>query len=78
MAKKSFLGTVVKLGGITAAAVIAYNKREEIKGFFNDVMERCFPEHAEPEEDYVVEESDVVIDATEKETEETVEETPEA
>lgn len=78
MAKKSFFGNLVKLGGIAAVTAVAYYKREEIKGFLNDVMDRCFPQDAETEEDYIVEEPDVVIDATEKTGEETLEETPEA
>lgn len=78
MAKKSFFGNLVKLGGIAAATALAYYKREEIKGLLNDVMDRCFPQAEEVEEDYVVEEPDVVIDATEKDVEVTVEEAPEA
>lgn len=73
--KKSFLGTVVKLGGIAAACTVAYKNREEIKSFLNEAAERIFAENKEDAEpDVYVEEADVVIDGTSnKITEETEE-----
>ncbi len=80
--KKSFLGTVIKLGGIAAAAAVAYSKRNEIKAFLADAAERIFPEDAElePVEETLEPEPDIVIDATGKaeEPEETEEAAPEA
>ena len=76
MAKKSFFRTLVKLGGIAAATAVVYNKREEIRSFLNDAAELCFSQKTEPEEEYIVDEADVVIDVTQR-AEETVEETPE-
>ena len=72
--KKSFFGTLLKLGGLAAATVAVYSKREEIKAFLSDAAERIFPENAEiePVEETLQPEPDVVIDATEK-AEETVE-----
>ena len=69
--KKSFLGTLVKLGGLAAATAVVYSKRNEIKAFLADAAERMFPEDAETE-------PDVVIDATETagETENTQEDAP--
>ena len=76
MAKKSFLGSLVKLGGIAAATAVVYYKREEIRKAAQNVLDRCFPNETEPEEP-CEEEIEIVIDSTERETKETVEETPE-
>lgn len=80
--KKSFLGTVIKLGGIAAAAAVAYSKRSEIKAFLADAAERIFPEDTElePVEETLETEPDIVIDATGKAevSEETQEDAPEA
>lgn len=79
--KKSFLGTVLKLGGLAAAGVAIYYKRNEIKAFVADAAERLFPEEQEtldPEEILDIE-PDVVIDSTAKAAEEQAEEdAPEA
>ena len=78
--KKSFLGTLVKLGGLAAATAVVYSKRNEIKAFLADAAERMFPEDAEtePVEEMIETEPDVVIDATEAagETENTQEDAP--
>lgn len=73
--KKSFLGTVVKLGGIAAACTVAYKNREQIKSFLNEAAERVFADK-EPdiEPDVYVDEADVVIDGTTKEVTEETEE----
>ena len=66
--KKSFFGTLLKLGGLAAAGDAIYTKREEIKRFVADAAERIFPEEPEtldPEEILDVE-PDVVIDGTAK------------
>ncbi len=65
--KKSFIGTLLKLGTLAAATAVIYKKREEIRDLLTDVAERLFPEDAEAEStpDFVVEEHDIVIDATE-------------
>lgn len=73
--KKSFLGTVVKLGGIAAACTVAYKNRDQIKSFLNEAADRIFAENKEDiEPDVYVEESDVVIDGTSKEVTEETEE----
>lgn len=66
--KKSFFGTLLKLGGLAAATVAVYSKREEIKSFLTDAAERIFPEEPEiePVEETLQPEPDVVIDATEQ------------
>lgn len=80
--KKSFFGTLLKLGGLAAAGAVIYQKRGEIKEFLTDAAERMFPEEADTlAEDAIFEaEPDVVIDATAKaEPEEiTKEDAPEA
>lgn len=62
--KKSFFGTLVKLGGIAAATAIVYSKREEIRGFVEDVAKRYAPADPEQEPDYVECEPEIIIDAT--------------
>ena len=76
MAKKSFFGTLAKLGGIAAATAVVYYKREEIRKTVLDVLDRCFPGDEVPEETEDAE-IEIVIDTTEQETKETVKETPE-
>ena len=44
--KKSFFGTLLKLGGLAAATAAVYYKRDEIKAFLADAAERIFPENA--------------------------------
>ena len=63
--KKSFFGTLVKLGGVAAAAAAVYYKRNEIKAFLADAAERIFPEDAEtePVEETLETEPEIVIDA---------------
>lgn len=69
MAKKSFLGTLVKLGGIAAATALVYSRREEIRKTLEDVKERFFTEPVEPEDDFAEEaEPEIIIDTTEKAT----------
>lgn len=78
--KKSFFGTLIKLGGLAAAGYAVYAKREEIKNFVTDAAGRLFPEEAETPvpEDVLDVEPDVVIDATGKTaTEETTKKTTE-
>ncbi len=78
--KKSFLGTLLKLGGLVAAGYVVYANREEIKSFVTDAAGRVFPETEETPvpEDILDAEPDVVIDATAKAAEETEEDAPEA
>ena len=80
--KKSFFGTLLKLGGLAAAGYAIYTKRDEIKSFVADAADRIFPEDADvqTEEDIFEAEPDVVIDTTAKtaETAETEEAAPEA
>lgn len=80
--KKSFFGTLLKLGGLAAAGYAIYTKRDEIKSFVADAADRIFPEDAnvQTEEDIFEAEPDVVIDTTAKvaETAETEEAAPEA
>ena len=79
--KKSFLGTLIKLGGLAAAGYAVYTKREEIKSFVAEAAERMFPETAEPQvtEDILDVEPEVIIDAAPKAaSEETEENAPEA
>ena len=73
--RKSFFGTLLKLGGLAAATYAVYTKREEIKSFVAEAAERIFPEDAEvePIEETLEPEADVVIDATEQTEEETEE-----
>ena len=76
--KKSFFGTILKLGGLAAATAAVYYKRDEIKAFLTDAAERLFPEEPEiePVEETLETEPDIIIDATERaEDSETVEET---
>jgi len=63
--KKSFFGTLLKLGGLAAATAAVYYKRNEIKAFLADAAERIFPENAEidPIEETLEPEPDIVIDA---------------
>lgn len=67
MAKKhGFLKTLATLGGLAAAAAVAYQRREEIKTLVKDLTERLTPED-EPvpdDEDFEEEEADIVIDIT--------------
>ena len=74
--KKSFFGTLLKLGGLAAAGYAIYTKRDEIKSFVADAAERIFPEDAEiePIEATLEPESDIVIDATEQTEKEETEE----
>lgn len=62
--KKSFFGTLLKLGGLAAATAAVYYKRNEIKAFLADAAERIFPENAEidPIEETLEPEPDIVID----------------
>ncbi len=78
--KKSFLGTLLKLGGLAAVGYAVYAKREEIKSFVTDAAGRVFPETEETPvpEDILDAEPDVIIDATAKAAEETEEDAPEA
>jgi len=67
--KKSFFGTLLKLGGLAAAGVAIYSKREEIKSFVTDTVARYLPddEVSEPDVQEILNaEPDVVIDATAK------------
>ncbi len=66
--KKSFFGTLLKLGGLAAATAAVYYKRNEIKELLAGVAERVFPEETEAEnvEDFIPEEPDIIIDATVK------------
>lgn len=69
--KKSFIGTVLVLGGIAAAGAAIYNKKDEIKAFFKD-MKVSFPpadeadweQEPEQESEQKPEETDIVIDQT--------------
>ena len=66
--RKSFFGTLLKLGGLAAAGYAIYTKRDEIKSFVTDAAERIFPEEPEaldPEE-ILDAEPDVIIDGTAK------------
>ena len=76
--KKSFFGTLLKLGGLAAAGYAIYTKRDEIKSFVTDAAGRIFPEEAEEPvvEDILDVEPDVVIDTTAKAAEETKEDAP--
>ena len=79
--KKSFLGTLIKLGGLAAAGYAVYTKREEIKSFVAEAAERMFPETAETQvpEDILDVEPEVIIDTAAKAaSEETEENAPEA
>ena len=79
--KKSFLGTLIKLGGLAAAGYAVYTRREEIKSFVLDAAERIFPETAETQvpEDILDVEPEVIIDtAVKTASEETEENAPEA
>ena len=62
--KKSFFGTLLKIGGLAAATVAVYSKRNEIKAFVADAAERIFPDDAElePVEETLGDEPEVVID----------------
>ncbi|MBE6998524.1 MAG: hypothetical protein E7427_10215 [Ruminococcaceae bacterium] len=67
--KKSFFGTLLKLGGLAAAGVAIYSKREEIKSFVTDTVARYLPddEVSEPDVQEILNaEPDVVIDTTAK------------
>ena len=79
--KKSFLGTLIKLGGLAAAGYAVYTRREEIKSFVLDAAERIFPETGanQATEDILDIEPEVVIDtAVKTASEETEENAPEA
>ena len=79
--KKSFFGTLIKLGGLAAAGYAVYTKREEIKSFMADAAERLFPETAETQApvDILDVEPEVIIDTAAKAAdEETEENAPEA
>ena len=79
--KKSFLGTLIKLGGLAAAGYAVYTRREEIKSFVLDAAERIFPETSENQatEDILDIEPEVIIDtAVKTASEETEESAPEA
>ncbi len=77
--KKSFFGTLLKLGGLAAATAAVYYKRNEIKAFLAEAAERIFPEDAEiePVEETLEPESDIVIDATAERAAEATKETEE-
>ena len=67
--KKSFFGTLLKLGGLAAAGGAIYSKREEIKSFVTDTVARYLPndEVSEPDVQEILNaEPDVVIDTTAK------------
>ena len=67
--KKSFFGTLLKLGGLAAAGVAIYSKREEIKSFVTDTVARYLPDDdvSEPDVQEILNaEPDVVIDTTAK------------
>ena len=79
--KKSFLGTLIKLGGLAAAGYAVYTRREQIKSFVLDAAERIFPETGENQatEDILDVEPEVISDAAAKaESKETEENAPEA
>ena len=63
--KKSFFGTLLKLGGIAAVTAAVYQNREAIRGFLSDLAENIVPDEKEAEEDRAAEEPRIVIDATE-------------
>lgn len=67
--KKSFFGTLLKLGGIAAVTAAVYNNREAIRGFLSDLAERVAPAETDAEEAAGAEEPKVVIDATANEAE---------
>ena len=75
--KKSFFGTLLRLGGLAAATAAVYYRRDEIKAFLADAAGRLFPEEpeTEPVEEMIETEPDIIIDATAKaeETEKTEE-----
>ncbi len=62
--KKSFFGTVLKLGGLAAATAAVYYKRDEIKAFLLNTAEKFFPDEAEAEpiEEIIEAEPEIVID----------------
>ena len=80
MAKnKSFLGTLVKLGGLAAATAVVYSRRKEIRGCLMDLAERYAAGKAEEETDVPEEEPEIVIDlsdAAEESAKEFAEESP--
>ncbi len=66
--RKSFFGTLLKLGGLAAAGYAIYTKRDELKSFVTEAAQRVFPEEPEtldPEE-ILDAEPDVIIDSTAK------------
>ncbi len=66
--KKSFFGTLLRLGGLAAATAAVYYKRDEIKAFLADAADRLFPDEpeTEPVEEMIETEPDIIIDATAK------------
>ena len=62
--KKSFFGTLLKLGGIAAATAVVYNNREAIRDYLGELAERYAPSKTDEEAAPVEEEPRIVIDAT--------------
>ncbi len=62
--KKSAFGKLLRLGGLAAAAVAVYYKRDEIKAFLANAAEKVFPDEAEtePVEEMLETEPEIVID----------------
>lgn len=62
--KKSAIGTILRLGGLAAAAAAVYYKREEIKSFLVNTLEKVLPDDAEtePVEELLETEPEIVID----------------
>ena len=66
--KKSFFGTLLKIGGLAAVTAAVYNNREEIRDFLVDLAGSVIPaktEKTEKEETPAEEEPRIVIDASE-------------
>ena len=63
--KKSFFGTLLKLGGIAAVTAAVYNNREEIRDFLGELAGSFIPAKTEKEDEAPAEEPRIVIDATE-------------
>lgn len=76
--KKSFFGTLLKLGGIAAATAAVYYKREEIRDFLTDLAETIAPERPAAEPKPVEAEPEIIIDTTDKCHEVSAEECPKA
>lgn len=62
--KKSFFGTLLKIGGLAAVTAAVYNNREEIRDFLVDLAGSVVPAKTEKEEP-AEEEPRIVIDASE-------------